>query len=203
MAKDKNKMASATEKASEQVQPEVTETDTTTEEAVVGENDSTAVEVEIELSETEQLQKQVLELEDRLTRQAAEFENYKKRTARNFDEMIRSASDRILGEVLDVVDNFDRALSHANGDSDAASLKEGMEMIAGQLHTLIGKYNVIPIEAVGNTFDPNLHEALMQVDSDEYDEGIVAIEISRGYQLGDKVLRHSKVGVSKGKQEKD
>ncbi len=203
MAKDKKLKNSPDENVSVKNKPEEGLEDREADEAVIENENDTSVDVEVELTETEKLQQKILELEDRLARQVAEFENYKKRTARNYDELIRSASDRILGEILEVVDNFDRALAHANGDSDAKSLEEGMKMIAGQLHTLIGKYDVRPIEAVGKMFDPNLHEALMQVESDEYDEGVVAVEMSRGYQLGDKVLRHSKVGVSKGKKEKE
>ena len=72
-------------------------------------------------------------------------------------------------------------------------------MIFSQLNDLLSRYDVRPIEAIGKPFDPSLHEALMQVDSDEYDEGIVALEIGKGYRAGDRVLRYAKVGVSRGK----
>ena len=153
---------------------------------------------EEELCEEEKLRRQVVELEDRHLRAVAEFENYKKRTARQFEGMIRSGNDKILIELLDVVDSFERARQHKDGQSDVSALSEGMELIYNQMTTLLGRYDVKPIEAVGKPFDPNLHEAIMQVASDEYPEGIIAIEISRGYGLAGRVIRHSKVGVSKG-----
>jgi len=141
----------------------------------------------------------VAELEDQLLRRSAEFENYKKRVARQYDAMVLSARERILDELLDIVDNFDRALSADQEVSTEAAFREGTELIFSQMQDLLKKYEVTAIEAAGQTFDPNLHEALMQVDSDEFDEGVVALEINKGYRLGDRVLRHSKVGVSKGK----
>lgn len=161
-------------------------------------------EPEQEPCEEEKLKQRIDELEDKLLRVAAEFDNYKKRIARQFEEMIRSANDKILVELLDVVDNFERALQHSNDDTDNTdfeALRKGTELIFNQMTSLLGKYDITPIEAVGQPFDPNLHEALMQVESDEYPEGVVAMEMSRGYKQGNRVLRHSKVGVSKGKPE--
>ena len=152
---------------------------------------------EIELSEEEKLTNRVAELEDKLLRSAAEFDNYKKRIARSYDDMIRSARDRIFSELLDIIDNFERAL---NIDEKASfeSLQEGTRLIFNQMTGLLEKHNIRPIEALGKTFDPNLHEALMQIPSEEYDEGIVALEISKGYSQDKRVIRHSKVGVSSG-----
>jgi len=157
---------------------------------------------EEEPSEEEKLKKRVAELEDKLLRTAAEFDNYKKRMARQLEEMIRSANDKILLELLEVADNFERALRHSNeqaAQADVQALQKGMELIFNQLKALLNRYHITPIDALGQPFDPTLHEALMQVDSDEYPEGVVALEISKGYKQGDRVLRHSKVGVSKGK----
>jgi len=155
-------------------------------------------EPEEDLTEEEKLQAKVVELEDRLLRSAAEFDNFRKRTARNYDHMICSANQRVLTGVLDVIDNFDRALQHSNGEADIESMREGMSLIHNQMKDLLAKFDVTPIGAIGKPFDPNLHEAMMQVDSEEYSEGIVAMEIARGYMIGNTVLRHSKVGVSKG-----
>jgi len=154
-------------------------------------------------SEEEKLKKRIEELEDKLLRTAADFDNYKKRMARQFDEILRSANDKVLIELLEVVDNFERALQHDNDDADFEALRKGTELIFNQLTSLLNKYDVTPIEAVGKSFDPNLHEALMQIDSDEYPEGVVAVEMSKGYKRGDRVIRHSKVGVSKGKPERE
>ena len=164
-----------------------------------------AVETEAapELTEEEKLAAQVVELEDRLLRSAAEFDNFKKRTARRFEEIVRFANDRILLQLLDVVDNFERALDQGNEQADLESYRDGMKLIYYQLTTLLDKHEVSPIEAVGKPFDPNLHEAVMQTESDEYPEGAVAVEMSKGYRQGTRILRHSKVGVSAGASKPD
>lgn len=151
-----------------------------------------------ELSEEEKLRVKCEEVEDKYLRLAAEFENFRKRMARQHEEIVRTANDHILFDLLEVVDSFERALEHSD-NSDYDSYRKGTELILNQLKDLLARREVTPIEAVGNTFDPNLHEAMMQVPSDEHDEGTVAVEISRGYRQGSRVLRHSKVGVSKGK----
>ncbi len=154
---------------------------------------------EVSLPEEPKEQNRVAELEDRLLRTAAEFDNYRKRTARQFDELARSANDKLLAEILEVNDNFERAREHFAKDTDPKSLRKGMDLIFNQLQSLLKKNDIEAIEAVGKPFDPNWHEAVMQVDSKEYPEGIVAVEVGKGYRQGSRVVRHSKVGVSKGK----
>lgn len=166
-------------------------------EAESGENAQT---VETELSEEEKLQQKIVELEDKLIRRSAEFENYKKRTARQFDEIVQAANDRIILEFLEVIDNFDRSFEH-DDETNFESFKEGVKLIHNQMKGLLEKYNITPIEAVGVPFDPNLHEAMMQVESDEYEEGNVVMEINKGYKMGSRVIRHSRVGVAKPKEE--
>jgi molecular chaperone GrpE len=119
--------------------------------------------------------------------------------ARQYEEMMRFANDRILLELLEVVDNFERALHHENDNTDFETFRKGTELIFSQIDALLGKYDIMPIEALGEPFDPNLHEAVMPIESEDYPEGVVAIEMSKGYMQGDRVLRHSKVGVSRGK----
>ena len=191
-------------------QPDSDNNDETVEapEDAAGESENSsdaAVETETapELTEEEKLTAQVTELEDRLLRSAAEFDNFKKRTVRRFEEIVRSANDGILLQLLDVVDNFERALDHGNEQADLEGYCEGMKLIYEQLTTLLDKHEVSPIDAVGRPFDPNLHEAVMQTESDEYPEGTVAIEMSKGYRQGGRILRHSKVGVSAGAGEPD
>lgn len=156
-----------------------------------------------ELTEEERLKQRVAELEDKLLRSAAEFENYKKRVARQYEEIIRTANDKILLELLEVVDNFERALQHNSNDSDAKAFRQGIELIFNQMTGLLKKYDITPIEAMGKPFDPELHEALMQIPSDEHEDGVVAMEVSKGYRQGDRVLRHSKVGVSNGQKKEE
>lgn len=148
-----------------------------------------------ELTEEERLTEQVAKLDDQLLRAAAEFDNYKKRTARRFEQIIQSGQDHILLELLEVMDNFERAMAPNGEQDDPNAYREGMLLIYEQLKTLLGKHELTPIEAVGKPFDPKLHEAMMQTDSDEYPEGTVAIEVAKGYRQGDRVIRHSKVGV--------
>ena len=154
-----------------------------------------------ELCEEEKLRLQVAKLEDKLLRSAAEFDNYKKRVARQYEDMVRLASESMLGELLEVVDNFERALNHTEEDTDFDAFREGTKLILSQMMNLLKKYDVTPIEAIGQPFDPNLHEAMMQIESDEFDDGVVAIEVTKGYRQGQRVIRHSKVGVSSGKKD--
>lgn len=151
--------------------------------------------------EEDKLRLQVADLEDKLLRMAAEFDNYKKRIARQYEDTVRSATDSLLLELLEVVDNFERALNHSKDDTGFESFYKGTELILNQMIGLLRKYDITPIEAVGRPFDPNLHEAMMQIESDQYEEGIVAMEVARGYRQGQRVIRHSRVGVSAGKKE--
>lgn len=152
-------------------------------------------------SPTEHAVSREAELEDRLLRTMADFDNYRKRSARQTEEIVKTANDRLLVEILDIIDNLERAMQHAdNGAADAESLHKGMELIYNQFVALLARYDVTPIEAVGKKFDPDYHDAMMQVESDKYDEGIVAVEMTKGYRRGDQVIRHSKVGVSTGKK---
>ena len=153
---------------------------------------------EEELSEEEKLRAQVADLEDRLLRSVADFDNFRKRSARQFTDIVQSANDRLLAEILDLVDNFERALAHTDTHDNGEALVEGMQLIYNQLRDLLSRHEVTPIEALGQPFDPNLHEAMMQVASDEYDEGLVALEIAKGYKIGPRILRHARVGVSTG-----
>ena len=194
------------EESAETKQPAETEAASDGKVSQVQETEDTRAAEEVcteeELSEEEKLRARVEELEDKLLRLAAEFDNYKKRIARQYDDMARAAGDRIFLELLEVVDNFERALQHGNENSDAESFRKGTELIFSQLMALLEKHGVRPIEAVGKPFDPNVHEAMMQVESQDYPDGIVAVEMSKGYTQDKRVLRHSKVGVSKGKPEK-
>jgi molecular chaperone GrpE len=153
------------------------------------------------------LETKIAELEDQRLRALADFDNYRKRMARQFDDAVRSANDRLLNELVEVADNFERAIAHTNDQSEVdatrlAALKQGTELIYGQLRSLLDRYDVKPLESIGCPFDPKYHEALAQIDSDQYGEGIVAAEINKGYLIGERVLRYARVAVSKGSSEK-
>ena len=134
---------------------------------------------------------------DRWMRLAAEFDNYKKRTLRERDALVQSANVGLIRDLLPIVDSVDRATAHAGGDTESEAFKEGIRMIMEELPKLLSNRGLSEIEAAGQPFDPNLHEALMQVASD-HEAGTIAEVIERGYRLGDQVLRHAKVVVSQG-----
>jgi molecular chaperone GrpE len=140
---------------------------------------------------------------ERFLRLAAEFDNYKKRTNREFGEVVKTANIRLLRELVEIIDNFERALSHNGAENDGDAYRKGVELIYNQLADLLEKERVTAIDSVGQPFDPVYHEAMMQAESDDYDEGIVCQEIQKGYRIEDKVLRHSRVAVSKGSSKND
>ncbi len=144
----------------------------------------------------EEYKEKIKELEDRHLRLAAEFDNYKKRIARQFEDIIKSSGEKIIISLLEVLDNFERALDAASNGTDFKALHEGMELTYQQLYDILKKEGVEPIKAVGEKFDPNLHEAMLQVESDEFPEGVIAQEILRGYRLNGRVIRFSRVAVS-------
>lgn len=167
-----------------------------------------AAEVEEPVDELEALQLQVADLEGDKLRALADLDNYRKAMIRRFQDVTEMANDRLLRELLDVTDNFERALAHTDSEAssneeDLAAFRDGTELIYNQMMAFLSRYRVTPIEPVGHPFDPKFHEAMMQVASDEYDEGTVANEISKGYLIGDRVLRHARVAVSSGPTTED
>lgn len=141
------------------------------------------------------------ELNDKNLRLMAEFENFRKRSEKEKDQMFETGAKSVIEKVLPVIDNFERALDMASADTgegeDADPFMDGMKKVYKQLMDELEKIGVTPIEAVGQEFDPEYHNAVMQVDSEEYDSGIVAQELQKGYRYNDSVVRHSMVGVAK------
>jgi len=147
----------------------------------------------IEVLETEKN-----ELNDRFLRKVAEFDNYKKRTETEYSQLIKNASADLIIDLLPVLDNLERSLSSADTDKadNFEHFHEGVELIYKDVSKVLEKRGVKPIEAVGQTFDPERHDALMQVASDQPSDTIIE-EHLKGYELHDRVLRHSQVLVSK------
>lgn len=143
------------------------------------------------------LKEKLDELNDRLIRQVAEFDNFRKRTDREKAQMFEQGQGSVLEKLLPIVDNFERGLAAVPEDEKDGAFADGMNKIYKQLTKQLEDLGVTPIEAVGKEFDPNLHNAVMQVESEEYESGIVAQELQKGYKFHDTVLRHSMVGVSK------
>jgi len=143
----------------------------------------------------EALETQKKELEDRVMRQMAEFENYRKRTEKEKAQMFEMGAKSVIEKMLPVVDNFERGLASIAEDQ-RGPVYEGMNMIYKQLMDEMDKLGVKPIEALGQEFNPDLHNAVMQVESEEFGEGIVAQELQKGYTYRDAVVRHSMVAVA-------
>ena len=141
------------------------------------------------------LQEKVDELEDRVKRQMAEFDNFRKRSEKEKTAMFETGAKSVVEKILPVVDNFERGLAGLSEEEMKEPFAEGMNMVYKQLITELEKLEVKPIEAVGCEFNPELHNAVMQVASEEYESGIVAQELQKGYTYRDSVVRHSMVAV--------
>ena len=136
------------------------------------------------------------ELTDRLTRQMAEFDNFRKRTEKEKSQMYEIGAKDIIEKILPIVDNFERGLASMPEDEKATPFAEGMEKIYKQLMTTLESIGVKPIEAVGKEFDPDFHNAVMHVEDEELGENIIAEEFQKGYMYRDSVVRHSMVKVA-------
>lgn len=136
------------------------------------------------------------QLEDRVKRQMAEFENFRKRTDREKQAMFETGAKSVLEKILPVVDNFERGLATVAPEQMEDPFVDGMNRVYKQLLTELENIGVKPIEAVGCEFDPNFHNAVMQVESEEYESGVVAQELLKGYTYRDTVVRHSMVAVT-------
>ena len=137
----------------------------------------------------------IAELEDKVMRQMAEFENYRKRTDKEKQAMFETGAKSVLEKILPVIDNFERGFTTVEEADEEDAFVQGMRKIYKQLMDELDKMGVKPIEAVGQEFDPNFHNAVMQVESDEFESGIIAQELMKGYTYRDSVVRHSMVGV--------
>ena len=135
------------------------------------------------------------QLEDRVKRQMAEFENFRKRTDREKQAMFETGAKSVIEKILPVVDNFERGLASVSQEKLEDPFVDGMTRVYKQLLKELVGLGVKPIEAVGCEFDPNLHNAVMQVESEEYDSGVIAQELQKGYTYRDTVVRHSMVAV--------
>ena len=151
--------------------------------------------------EMARMQQEVEQANDMMLRLAAELDNYKKRVAKERESLIRYAAQDVLQELIPVLDNFERAIEAAGKSKDFDSFLEGVKMIYKNMYDVMGRKGLARIDAVGETFDPNIHEAVMQVTSQEHPENIVVEELQKGYVLHDRVIRPSMVVVSKGKGE--
>ncbi|MBK7090270.1 MAG: nucleotide exchange factor GrpE [bacterium] len=165
----------------------VTEAETTT--TVSGQDEVTSLKQQLEEQKNDYL------------RLAAEFDNFRKRTRRDTADIIRSANESLIIQLLDVLDNFDRAMKSREENVDFETYSKGVALVYDKLNSILSNAGLKRFESLGEPFDPRLHEALLQVEADDKEPDTVANELSPGYTLNDKVIRHAKVGVTKKKEE--
>ena len=178
----------------------VTEPEPEKKEPVASENAAANPETGTETveDETEGLQADLERFRDLALRSQADFENYKKRSAREKEEAIKYANSSLLEKLISIVDNFELGLEAARGEGEKSPIFSGMSMVLKQLMDFLAESGLQPIDAVGKTFDPNLHEAIAHEASDKVPEGNVIRQTRRGYRMKDRLLRPSSVVVSSG-----
>jgi len=149
--------------------------------------------------ELETLKKQLEQEKDRCLRLNAEFENQRKRSQKEKEEFVKYANEKLIIELIDIMESLERGLENAKGSSNKEKLILGVDLIYKQFKTALEKNGLVAIKALGEKFDPYKHEAMMQTPSDDDEEDVVLEEFSRGYMLNNKVIRYSKVRVSNNK----
>jgi len=166
---------------------------------VVAESDPTALPQDIQLlkQRCDEAEKCAADEHDRFLRTLAEFDNFRRRSREEFQQVSAFAIEDLVIRLLPVLDNFERAIKTAEEIKDYDALHGGVILILRQLRDILTREGVKPIEAQGKLFDPNVHEAVMRVDTDEYPDGTIIEEFQAGYTLGDKVIRPSMVKVAR------
>ena len=215
--KKENKAAEAESKAAENTQEQEAQNEEETREAAEGNEAEDSEEKDSEEKDSEEKDseekdskdkglfgkkkkkdkkdEQIEDLNDRLRRQMAEFDNFRKRSEKEKSQMFDMGARSIIEKVLPVVDNFERGLAAVPEDQKDDAFVTGMDKVYKQLMPEFDSIGVKPIEALGQEFNPDLHNAVMQVESDEYEPGVVAQELQKGYMYKDTVVRHSMVAV--------
>ena len=196
----KAKAAQTVEEESEEVTEEAVEADDSEEETLEEESLEETEKSEKKLfgkkNKKDKKDEKIEELTDRLTRQMAEFDNFRKRTDKEKKQMYEIGAKDIIDKILPVVDNFERGLAAVPEEEKSHPFMEGMDKIYKQLMTTLGEAGVKPIEAVGQEFNPDFHNAVMHVEDEEVGENIVVEEFQKGYTYRDSVVRHSMVKVA-------
>lgn len=180
-----------TEEAADAVKEETAEAETQTEEAA-----DNASKGGFFKKKKDPRDEKIEELTDRVKRQMAEFENFRKRTEKEKSSMYEMGARDIIERILPVIDNFERGLAVIPEDKKEDPIAEGMEKIYKQIQKVFEEVGVKPIEAAGKEFDPNFHNAVMHVEDESLGENIVAEELQKGYMYRDSVVRHSMVKVA-------
>ena len=198
MAEEKNVMENEVEETVEET-VETTETEETSEEAVeetTEENEEKPKKEGFFKKKKDKRDEQIEELNDRVVRQMAEFDNFRKRSEKEKSMMFDMGAKNVIEKILPVVDNFERGFTTVEDADKDDAFVQGMQQVYKQLMTELEAIGVTPIEAIGQEFNPDFHNAVMQVESDEYESGIIAQEFMKGYMYKDSVVRHSMVAVA-------
>lgn len=146
-----------------------------------------------------QAQAEIAKLKDGLLRTAADFDNFRKRTRREIDDARKSGREELLKELLPVFDNLERAIQSAKSASDIKSMAEGVSMVLRQFVDTLGRSGITRVPTIGATFDPQIHDAIQQVESDEHPPGTVVAEVQPGWMQGERLIRAAMVVVSRPK----
>ncbi len=151
----------------------------------------------------EKAEKTIEELNERILRTMAEFDNYKKRVSREKEQLLKYGTEKFALDLLPVVDNFERAVEQAMDAEDVEAVVDGTKMILKQFATTLEKFHIKQFNSVGEPFNPEKHEAMAQQENSEYEENTVIQEMHKGYYIGDKLLRPARVIVSRKPAEKE
>ncbi|MBN2397259.1 MAG: nucleotide exchange factor GrpE [Deltaproteobacteria bacterium] len=149
------------------------------------------------IARLEEAERAAAENHDRYLRAAAELENYKKRAARDRQDFVKYANENLIRDILPTVDSMERALEHASESGDLQAFVDGLKMIRDTLLSVLGKHGATKIDAIGKEFDPNFHEAIMQVEGNRGQDNTVAEEFETGYLLNGRLLRPAKVSIAR------
>lgn len=175
---------------------ETVESTETTEQDNTSEAAETPIEEVVSRAELERVQAQADDQTQRLLRAQADFDNFRRRTQKEKEDLAKYASAGLITELIPVIDNFERAMATKPDSPELESFSKGVDMIFRQLSDVLKNTGLTPMESVGQPFNPEFHQAVMQVESDEHEEGTVVEELQKGYILKDKVIRPAMVKVS-------
>lgn len=145
-------------------------------------------------------EKEAAENYDRYLRSVAELDNYRKRSAKEKTDLVKFGNENLLRDILPMVDNLERALKHAETSNDFDAFKKGLDMLRTQLVCTLEKHGLAPIDCTNQSFDPNFHEAMLQVPSKTHEDNQIVDELEKGYLLHGRLLRPAKVSVCKNKE---
>lgn len=195
-AEENSAEENSAEETAEEVSGEAGEEETSgeTAEAAAGDKDGSARKGFFK-KKKDKKDEQIEELTDQVKRQMAEFDNFRKRTEKEKTQMYDMGARSIVEKILPVIDNFERGLAGVSEEQKEDAFVVGMDKIYRQMLTELETIGVTPIEALGKEFDPEYHNAVMQVESEEFESGVVAQELQKGYMYKDSVVRHSMVAV--------